>query len=183
MTLLAVAQQPGAQTLESCAAITAAADRLACYDRVSGRATPGNAAPAIPTPENPSLPATPASRATPAASVQTSPPPVSAAPDVPAKPPQAAPSQVLPPESFGLYSAEHPTVPNKQSTLTAKVTKLGVLANTHQSVTLDGGQLWELDSPDPLLATGDTVTIKRAALGSFILKTPSGRTSRAYRLR
>ncbi len=127
--------------------------------------------------------ATAAPTAAPSApSPQTLPPPVSAAPEVPVKPPQAGPSQVLPPESFGLYSAEHPTVPNKQAMLTAKVIKVATLADTHQSVTLDGGQLWELDSPDPLLATGDTITIKRAALGSFILKTPSGRTSRAYRL-
>ena len=181
MTLLALAQQPGAQTLESCAAISAAADRLACYDRVSGRATPSNAAPAIPTHGAPAPPAVPAVSSAPSA--QTLHPPLSAPAEVPVNPPQAPPAQVLPPESFGLYRAEHPTVPSKQATLTAKVITLGVLANTHQSVTLDGGQLWEVDSPDPLLETGDTVTIKRAALGSFILKTPSGRTSRAYRLR
>jgi hypothetical protein len=66
--------------------------------------------------------------------------------------------------------------------LTAKVTDLGVRPNGHQSVTLEGGQLWELDSSDPLLATGDSVTIRRALLGSFMLKTPTGRTYRAYRI-
>jgi hypothetical protein len=66
--------------------------------------------------------------------------------------------------------------------LTAKATALLVRPNGHQSVTLEGGQQWEIDSSDPLLAQGDSATIKRALLGSFMLKTPTGRTYRAYRI-
>ena len=41
------------------------------------------------------------------------------------------------------------------------------------TVTLDGGALWELvDDSDPLLAVGDTVTITRAALGSYLMQHP-----------
>jgi hypothetical protein len=60
---------------------------------------------------------------------------------------------------------------------------VGVAPNGHSIVTLDGGQLWELDEADPLLATGDSVTIKRAALGSFLMTTGSGRIHRVRRLR
>ena len=49
-------------------------------------------------------------------------------------------------------------------------------------MTLDNGALWELDDSDPLLAVGDVVTIRRAALESFILETPSKRRHRALRL-
>lgn len=51
------------------------------------------------------------------------------------------------------------------------------------TVSLEGGALWELSEADPLLAEGDTVTIKRAALGSYLMRTPSKRLLRAYRIR
>ncbi|HUX74075.1 MAG TPA: hypothetical protein VMV25_09330 [Steroidobacteraceae bacterium] len=50
-------------------------------------------------------------------------------------------------------------------------------------MTLEGGQLWELYDADPLLAIGDLVTIHRAALGSFLMYTPTGRRHRVERLR
>jgi len=159
----AVAQAPAPTTIEACAAISGATERLACYDHFSGRAS---AAP----------PATSAGPAATGSATKAAPPPVTSA-TTPAPPPAALP----PPESFGLYQAEHPKAPTRPA-LTAKVTALGVRPNGHQSVTLEGGQLWELDSSDPLLATGDSVTIKRALLGSFMLKTPTGRTYRAYRI-
>jgi hypothetical protein len=89
---------------------------------------------------------------------------------------------VLPKESFGLYTAEHPAAPKAAALLTAKIVGLGAGADGRPLITLDGGQLWELDSADPLLANGDSVTIKRATLGSFIMTTPTGRTHRARRL-
>ena len=95
----------------------------------------------------------------------------------PASPPAA------PKESFGLYAAEHPAPPQPAAALTAKIVGLGASANGHPTVALEGGQLWELDGPDPLLATGDVVTISRAAFGSFLMSTPSGRTDRLHRLR
>ena len=51
------------------------------------------------------------------------------------------------------------------------------------TVLLEGGALWELDDADPLLAAGETVTITRAVLGSYMLHTPSHRSHRARRLR
>jgi hypothetical protein len=86
------------------------------------------------------------------------------------------------PESFGLYPAEHPKPPPVASSLEARVTALGKDAAGRMTVSLEGGALWELDESDPLLAVGETVTITRAALGSFLLKTASSRTHRVRRL-
>jgi hypothetical protein len=50
-------------------------------------------------------------------------------------------------------------------------------------VYLEGGQLWELDDADPLLGAGDSVTIRRAAFGSYLMTTRDGRTHRTHRLK
>ena len=147
--------------LGQCAAIAADAARLACYDRLARRdgAAPGaagSAAPATP------APATPA-------------PAPAAGPASPATPPAG--------RSFGLYAAEHPAPPPAARSIDARVTGVGTGANGRMTVTLEGGQLWELFDADPLLAAGDTVTITRASLGSFILQTPTRRSHRARRLR
>jgi hypothetical protein len=102
---------------------------------------------------------------------------------VPHAPPATAPVAAQPKEAFGLHSVEHPTAPSLPQAQTAKVMEMGVRPNGHPSVTLDGGQLWQMESEDPLLKVGDAVTIKRATLGSFIMTTPTGRTYRVYRLR
>jgi hypothetical protein len=62
------------------------------------------------------------------------------------------------------------------------VIALGKDLSGHMTVSLEGGGLWVLDDADPLLAVSETVTITRAALGSFLMKTPSSRTHRVRRL-
>ena len=96
----------------------------------------------------------------------------------------AAAAAATPPakDSFGLYAAEHPVAPAPASSVTLKVVGTGASAGGHPTVSLEGGQLWELDEADPLLHAGDQVSIKRATLGSFLMTTPSGRTHRAHRL-
>lgn len=48
---------------------------------------------------------------------------------------------------------------------------------------LDNGQSWrQLSGGDTLLKTGDSVTINRAALGSFQMKVPSGRSAKVRRI-
>jgi hypothetical protein len=143
-------QAPG--SLAACAVIEDAAQRLACYDRASGR---------------PSAPPAPAAPAAAAAAKSVTPAPAAAPPS---------------PQAFGLYAAEHPAPPPGPPSLSAKVVALGAAPNGRPTVTLEGGQLWELDETDPLLAQGDAVTIRRAALGSFIMTTPSQRTHRVHRL-
>jgi hypothetical protein len=96
----------------------------------------------------------------------------------------AAPAPAPPKQSFGLYSVEHPAPPPAAEFLiTAKVVSLGSSSRGHSTVTLEGDQVWELDSSDPVLATGETVTVKRGTLGSFILTTAAGRLHRVHRVR
>jgi hypothetical protein len=141
--------------LHACAIIAAATERLACYDQLSGRTAPGGSAPLVATPP----PVAPALAAT------------------------ATPPAIAAPGSFGLYFAEHPAPPPASRSLAARVAALGGSASGHMTVALEGGALWELDEADPLLAVGDTVHISRAALGSFIMETPSKRIHRVHRLR
>jgi hypothetical protein len=186
--------------LHACAIIAAASERLSCYDRLSGRAVQSAAA-AAPPPAAPAAPpaavqASPAAAAPPAAAppaaVQASPaaaaPPAAAPPAAvqasppPAAPPAAAAAAAVPPkESFGLYAAEHPA-PRVASSLQARVVAVGNSASGRMTVSLEGGQLWELDDADPLLAVGETVSIHRAALGSFLMQTATKRTHRVHRL-
>lgn len=87
-------------------------------------------------------------------------------------------------EAFGLYHAEHPAAfPSTVDSVTAKVIGLAYDAYGRETVSLEGGPMWQLAGTDALLANGDSVTIKRASLGSYILTTPSGRTHRVRRLR
>lgn len=103
-------------------------------------------------------------------------------PPAPQSPPAAATPAPKPADSFGLYAAEHPKPPPAAPALEAVVVALGKSARGRMSVSLKDGAVWELDEADPLLAVGDTVTITRAALGSFLMRTPSQRTHRVLRL-
>jgi hypothetical protein len=156
--------------LHACAIIAAATERLACYDQLSGRTAPSGNAPLAATP--PSV-----APALGSAAAATAPSVTSAAAAT------GTPSAIAAPESFGLYSAEHPAPPPASRSFTARVEALGGSASGHMTVALEGGALWELDEGDPLLAVGDTVNIRRAALGSFIMETPSKRIHRVHRLR
>lgn len=153
-------------TLQLCANIAADAERLACYDRLAGRAVAGAAA------QTPKA-APPATSAAATSRSATAPPAAAAAPPAPS----AA-------GTFGNYAAEHPK-PNVAAdpSLEAHVAALGNSASGRMTVLLEGGALWELDDGDPLLAVGDTVTLKRATFGSFIMNTPSHRSHRVRRLR
>jgi hypothetical protein len=147
--------------LRACAGIVADPERLACYDRLM-RPASANPAPA------------------PAAAAVA--PPAVAPPAV--APPSAAPDAAPPPkESFGMYAAEHPKAPVVAAALESAVVALGKSPSGRMTVQFEGGALWELEEADPLLAVGDVVTIKRAALGSYLMYTPTRRTHRVRRLR
>jgi hypothetical protein len=152
-----------ASSLQTCAAIGDPTARLACYDKLAGVTAAPAPASAAPTPLAPA--------AAPAAAAAV------AAPAAPATVP--AP---LPKETFGLYEAEHPALTTAR-TGQASVVGLGSSASGRMTVSLDGEGLWELlDGGDALLAVGDAVTIRRAALGSYLMETPSKRTHRVHRL-
>ena len=168
------------EDLSACGAIAEPAERLACYDRLAGR--PAAAAPAAPKPGS----AAPAAAATP-------PVPAAPAPLTPASPANRTPAQpaaaakpaapAADAKSFGSYAAEHPTAPPAvPQTLTVRVTKLGKTIDGKPTVTLEGGALWLLDEKDPLLDVGDTVTLSRGLLGSFLLETPTKRLHHVRRI-
>lgn len=168
---IAVAAQPAAvaspSALQACASIAVDADRLACYDRLAGRA----------------VPVAPTHGAAAVAPAAVAKPPAAAAPVAGTAAPPAAPAPP-PKESFGLYEAEHPKAPPvaAAASLVARVVALGKSGNGHMTVSLEGGAVWELDDSDPLLAVGETVTITRATFGSYIMHTPTKRTHRARRV-
>jgi hypothetical protein len=142
--------------LKQCAGIDEPSKRLACYDQLAER--PATAGAAFPKDS-------------------------AAAKASPGAPASAAPATSAPKESFGLYNAEHPVAPRVEALTSGKVVSIGISSTGRSTVTLEGDQVWELDSADPVLRNGDTVSVKRGTLGSFILTTPAGRLHRAHRIR
>jgi hypothetical protein len=63
------------------------------------------------------------------------------------------------------------------------VIAMGKTIDGRPTVTLEGGALWLLEEVDPLLAVGDTVTIKRGVFGSFLLETSTQRLHHVRRIR
>ena len=92
------------------------------------------------------------------------------------------PKAAAPTENFGLNPIQRPTVEEAPRAITARVTGLGRSAGAHRTIRLDNDQLWEVEADDAVLAPGDLVTIRHAALASYLLTTPQSRTYRVRRL-
>jgi hypothetical protein len=163
LTTLAVARAaaPAASAAElaRCAAITAADERLACYDALvcAGIAAADERL---------------------------------ACYDALAKPktrPQAAPADAARPEGGGNDVKNFGVVrrrlapPEGPELIKALVTKVSVDRLGNVDMSLDNGQSWTFHDPDVLLRSGDAVTIRRAALGSFLMTTPRRHTYRVQR--
>jgi hypothetical protein len=168
----ALAEDPNGLT--QCSSIANTAERLACYDRLAGRA---------------SAKAPPSS---PAAAAPAAAPVVSAAP-VGAAPPAAAPvpARASTANDFGLSKVQKERAdgaasssPAEIKSITARVTGFRKGPSGRPRVLFDNGQTWEYEEDgDYLLAVGDPVTIRRASLGSFLLVTPSKLVHRVRRIR
>ena len=189
---------PTAADLARCAAMTAPDARLACYDSLSAppapAANPAPAAPATPTASAPALPP-PASTAT--TTVTNAVP----APAVPA--PAAATSVAAPaptgnaaspaasvddPQNFGFTRAQvqaHSQSPPPPGLQSIQVHLANVLTDRQGNgyVLLDNGQIWTYQGDDGRMRPGETVTIKRASLGSYIMVTQSKRSYHVTRQR
>jgi hypothetical protein len=159
------------EDLAACGAIADPTERLACYDRVAGR------------PATPAAPAAGAPRAAPAAPQPVAPAQAVAAPAQAAAAPGQAQGAAAA-AAFGSYQTEHPVSQVQLAeTLSARVSAMGKTIDGRPTVTLEGGALWLLDEVDPLLAVGDTVTIKRGLFGSFLLETSTRRVHHVRRIR
>jgi len=180
--LLGIARPAGAATppspddLARCAGIAAPDARLACYDALTGGAA--HAAPAASS--APAASPAPAASSAPAAKPTPAAVAASAIPVAPA--PSSAPAPAVDPRNFGLSQAQlHPS-PEGPAAIQARIAK--IINNTYgrDYVVLDNGQTWTYtdSDEDARLAPGDQVTIKRASLGSFLMKTPS---KHAYHVR
>jgi hypothetical protein len=164
--------------LAQCSSIANTAERLACYDRLAGRASAK--AP-------PSSPAAAAPAAPPVSAAPVSAAPVSAAP--PAATPVPAGASTA--NDFGLSKVQKERADGAASSspaaiksITARVTGFRKGPSGRPRVLFDNGQTWEYEEDgDYLLAVGDSVTIRRASLGSFLLVTPSKLVHRVRRIR
>ncbi len=162
-TLLRASPAPAAEALSSglarCVSIASAETRLACYDALAGRSASQPAAAIAPTPAQPATPARSTSAgAAPAAA------PVAAAPALlPAPVPGPDPAEAA--RNFGLGSAPA----QGPNSIEAHVSQVTADRNLRSYAVLDNGQTWLSTEGGLDLNTGELVTIKKAALGSFML--------------
>jgi hypothetical protein len=106
-------------------------------------------------------------------------------------PPETAPTPLSKEERFGLRgdlkeekAKQAPELAEIQE-LKAQVTRVAAKPHGELVLTLDNGQVWyEIQTSSGIrVKTGDTVTIKAGALGSFSLIAPNGRSSKVTRSR
>lgn len=104
--------------------------------------------------------------------------------------PVAAEPALSPEERFGrtgaMTRAESDRKENQArelDELEASVTEVWTRSDGLMSITLDNGQVWKQNRPDPFfrIRIGDKVKIQPAALGSFLLSGPSNRSTRVTR--
>jgi hypothetical protein len=161
--------------LARCAAVSSPSERLTCYDTLAGRARKESPAGASPS-------ASQHSSAAPASTAPQSMPTggASAAGSVSAA---AAIASLAPSDDasrFGLPPP--PSVTPGPSKIEARVARVSADAQGNFTLTLDNGQLWSVQQGDQWLQSGDTVTIRQAALSSYLLTTPTRHSYRVRRL-
>jgi len=228
LALPAGADQPNVSALdiEHCARMSAADERLACYDDLAKRKATRGTSSSTPPAAASSSTAAPATSSVPAAPVNSAAaaaaPPSSAAPSPPAAASRgvAAPATVPPSpdvtpampaaaagssassggstapaaptasgaqtptaetKAFGLSRHEQPFA--SPDSIRAVVTQVSYDRFGNINVSLENGQTWTFNDSDALLRPGSSVTIKHAALGSFLMLTPDRKSHRVTRLR
>ena len=135
-----------------CAAIDAPDARLTCYDRVAGRGV------------------APAAGSTTAA-------PAAAAPGAPGP---AVPTGGA--QAFGLTPAHRNDVITEPPSVDAVIASAGAAGSGKSTIRLDNGQTWLVLDTDERLGAGDKVSIRRAALGSFMMTTAARHSYKVRRL-
>jgi hypothetical protein len=167
---------PTVGEMAHCAAIAVPDTRLACYDALAGRPPERSAlgaaaaAPNAPAAANaPAAPTAPVARAAPSAP---------SAPSAPAAPASAA-NDVA---NFGFTQGQvqvH-TGPVGPTSIQARISKVTADQLGRTYLILDNGQMWTSTDAevrdDVHMGPGDSVTIKKGALGSFLMVTASRRT-------
>jgi hypothetical protein len=147
-----------------CASIQAPESRLSCYDTLAHR--PADKVPAM---------------VAKIAPVGATPTPATSAPAVQA--PTTVAAIAADPQNFGLTAVQTHTAELGPKSQSAHVSIVSSDQSGRTLVVLDSGQTWTVLDPDGRLSSGDAVTIKRAALGSFLMVTPSNHSYRVRRLK
>ena len=165
LALPAAAAQLDTRELLRCHAIAAKDERLDCYEALAASA------------------ASTASGAAPAQAAHSVAPPAPAAVAGVAAP-ATTPVDPNDPANFGLSRHQiEPHPPAEASSIKSVVSQMTEDRRHNITVVLDNGQTWAFIEPEPRLRPGDTVTIKHASLGSFLMLTPSRRSYRVERVK
>ena len=85
--------------------------------------------------------------------------------------------------NFGLNRRQVEPHPGGPSAVKSMVSQMTEDRLHNITVVLDNGQTWAFIEPEPRLRPGDSVTIKRASFGSFLMLTPSRRSYRVERVK
>jgi len=95
----------------------------------------------------------------------------------------APPVQPVQPETPGQSFGRPPLAskPPEQSRIQAKVVDM-TTDSRGTIVKLDNDQTWTIDDGPAMVRAGDAIVIKRAALGSYLMSTPTNRVYRVRRL-
>ncbi len=162
--------------LAHCATIEAADARLACYDVLAGRApaSPATAAPS----------AAVAASASGAAAAGTAVAAAAAAPAATAATARAAPAAAAGDAStFGFSKAQLHVADQGPQSIEARVTHVAQNRQGGVNVELDNGETWSYKDESSLPQVGDLVTIKRGALGSYLMITKTKLTMHVQRVK
>ena len=151
-----------AAELAHCASISSAVARLDCYDELAKRISSATTRPAAAAPATPAAAAGGAPAAAPVAAA--------AAVAAPAASAAATANPAADPRNFGLSTAQMHNQPPGPQSIEAHVNEVFEDAVLHSFVALDNGQTWQSLEGELPLNKGELVTIRRAALGSFMLE-------------
>lgn len=86
-------------------------------------------------------------------------------------------------DNFGQKPVDQPDLPGKVDFIDVKVATIKMGAYNNFTITLDNGQVWQqTDEKKMRLSPGDTVRIRRGAMGGYFLqKSGKGKSSRVTR--
>jgi hypothetical protein len=200
LALPAAAAQVDTSELVRCHAIAAREERLNCYEALAESAitahatgasapTGANAPPRASAPTGAGTPTEASSSGGASAVMSAIPTPrggLAAAP-APATNEGPAPGAGFNPDdpaNFGLNRHQvDPHSATETGSIKSVVSQITEDRRHNITVVLDNGQTWAFIEPQSRLRPGDSVTIKRASLGSFLMLTPSRRSYRVERLK
>ena len=102
---------------------------------------------------------------------------------VPDRASAAPPDPAVATGNFGLSAVQQHTADQGPTAIEARITKVIVNQSQRGYLVLDNGQTWAITEGEMLLDAGEAVTIRRAALGSFMLTSASKRSYHVRRVR